>query len=79
MKTEATHPAESFRKLFTNYLKGLPSTSLEIGGTVMMEIWCCPGKTGILGLLLCLNWQAEYSGAGRDWEGNASRLFSMLS
>ena len=70
MKTDVVRPPESFGKVFTNYLKGLPSTVLEIGGTVMTEIWCRPGKTGIMGLLLCLNWQAVYSGAGRDWEGN---------
>ena len=36
----------------------------------MSMIWCCPGKMGIVGLLLCLYWQVEYSGAGKDWESN---------
>jgi hypothetical protein len=59
MKTDAKCPAESFGHVITNYLNGLPSTMLTIGGTVMTEIWCRPGKTGILGLILCLYWQAE--------------------
>ena len=72
-------PAESFRKVFTNYLKGLPLTTMETGGTVMTEIWCCPGKMGILGLLLCLYWQLEYSGAGLYWEGNVKHVESIFN
>jgi hypothetical protein len=70
MKTDAKHPAESFGHVITNYLNRLPSTTLTIGGTVMTEIWCRPGKTGILGLILCLYWQAEHSGAGNNWMKN---------
>jgi len=61
MKTDAKGPSESFRKVFTAYLNGLPSSTMAIQGTVMTEIWCRPGKTGIISLLLCLYWQAEYS------------------
>ena len=74
MRTDAWPPAESFRKVFNNYQKGLPLTTMESGGTVMTEIWCHPGKMGILGLLLCLYWQLEYSGAVLDWEGNVKRM-----
>jgi hypothetical protein len=70
MKIDAKRPSESFGKTFTNYLRGLPSGAMEGGGTVMANIWCRPGKTGILGLLLCLYWQGEYSGAGNDWKAN---------
>ena len=38
-----------------------------------------PGKTGILGLLLCLYWQAEYSGGGNDWKANIKRVESIFS
>ena len=72
-------PVESFRKVFTDYLKGLPLTTMETGGTVMTEIWCCPGKMGILGLLLCLYWQLEYSGAGLYWEGNVKHVESIFN
>jgi len=70
MKTDAKRPSESFGKVFTNYLGGLPSGAVAIGGAVMDNIWCRPGKTGILGLILCLYWQGEYSGAGNEWNAN---------
>lgn len=74
MKVDAKRPAESFGQSLTDYLSGLPSTALDIGGTVMTQIWCRPGKTGIFGLILCLYWQAEYSGAGVEWKANMERV-----
>lgn len=74
MKTDGTLPSDAFGQSFTDYLSGLLATTLRVGGTVMTEIWCCPGKTGVIGLLLCLYWQAEYSGAGKDWEENICRV-----
>jgi hypothetical protein len=74
MKTDATRPAEEFGQVFTKYLNELPSSTMAIKGTVMTEVWCRPGKTGIIGLLLCLYWQAEYSGAGNDWKANSKRV-----
>ena len=79
MKIDAKCPAESFGKAFTGYLKGLPSGTMKNNGTVMTEIWCRPGKTGIIGLLLCLNWQAVYSGAGNDWTQNMRRVESIFN
>jgi hypothetical protein len=70
MKSNATRPAEEFGQVFTKYLNKLPLSTVAIKGTVMMEVWCRPGKTGIIRLLLCLYWQAEYSGAGHDWKAN---------
>jgi hypothetical protein len=74
MKTNTKGPSESFGKVFTAYLDGLLSSTMAIQGTVMAEIWCRPGKTGIIGLLLCLYWQAEYSGAGHGWQANVKRV-----
>jgi len=79
MKTDAKRPAESFGHVITNYLNGLPPTTLTIGGMVMTEIWCRPGKTGILGLILCLYWQAEHSGAGNDWIENMKRVEGIFN
>jgi len=70
MRTDANRPADTFGQVFTEYLNGLPETTRTNGGTIMSEVWCRPGRTGILGLLLCLYWQAEYSGAGNDWKVN---------
>jgi len=74
MNIDANRPAEIFGTIFTEYLNKLPSSTMAIGGTVMTEIWCRPGKTGIIGLLLCLYWQAECSGAGNDWKMNITRV-----
>ena len=46
--------------------------------TVMSEVWAHPGKTGVIGLLLCLYWQAEYSGAGNDWNDNVKCIDSIF-
>jgi hypothetical protein len=70
MRTDANRPADTFGQVFTDYLNGLPETTQAIGGTIMSEVWCRPGRTGILGLLLCLYWQAEYSGTRNDWKVN---------
>ena len=79
MRIDAKRPADSFGQVFTGYLNGLPSTAFDIGGTVMTEIWCRPGKTGILGLLLCLYWQAEYSGGGNAWKSNIKRIEGIFN
>jgi hypothetical protein len=44
----------------------------------MSEVWACPGKTGVIGLLLCLYGQAEYSGAGNDWNYNVKCIDSIF-
>ena len=74
MKIDAKWPADTFGKVLTDYLSRLPSTALKVGGTVMTQVWCQPGKTGIIGLLLCLYWQVEYLGTGCDWKANVQRV-----
>ena len=78
MRTDVEHPAESFRQVFTEYLKGLPSFTNRHGGTVMTQIWCRPGWTGIVGLLLCLYWQSTYSGARNDYEDDLKHVKSIF-
>ena len=70
MSSNASQPAELFRSKFTMYLKGLPPSVRMTGGAVMEQVWCRSGKTGMVGLLLCLFWQAEYSEAGNEWKEN---------
>ena len=81
MRTDTPAPVEPFGKIFTSYLKGIQETTLEWGGTVMMEIWCHSGRMGIVGLLLCLYWQSMYLGARHDWDSKSKLLSpsSMLS
>ena len=79
MNTDATKPVESFGKAFTYYLKSLPPSTLKAGGTVGKEIWCQPGKMGVLGILLCLYWQAEYAGIGNDWRDNVKLVEHILN
>ena len=70
MSSNASQLVESFGSKFTMYLKGLPPSICMTGRTVMEQVWCHSGKTGTVGLLLCLFWQAEYSGAGNEWKEN---------
>ena len=79
MNSDATPPADTFGNVFTEYLNGLQLTAKESTNTVMSAIWCHSRKTGILGLLLCLYWQAGYSGAGRDWESNMKCVESIFN
>jgi len=74
MKTATQRPPKSFGKVLTDYLKSLPSTKSEGRDTIMTEVWCRPGETGIIGLLLCLYWQSGYPGAGNDWKANVKRV-----
>ena len=69
-KVNAQTPSDTFRQVLTDYLASLPSSTGEVGGSIMKQVWCQPGKMGIFGLLLCLYWQAEYAGAGDDWDKN---------
>jgi len=79
MKVDAKRPSESFGKTFTTYLSRYSSNPEDMAGTIMSNTWCRPGKTGILGLLVCLYWQAEYCGAGNDWETNRERVEGILN
>jgi hypothetical protein len=45
----------------------------------MDNIWCRPGKTGILSLLLCIYWQTEHSGAGNDWDSNVQYVEGIFN
>jgi hypothetical protein len=70
MQTDAIPPAESFGNDYTDFLGNLPWTSMIKGNAVLDQVWCRPGKTGIVFLLVGLHWQAVYSGAGKKWERN---------
>jgi hypothetical protein len=79
MRVDAKPPSESFGNTFTTYLSQYPPNAADMAGTVMSNTWCRSGKTGILGLLVCLYWQAEYSGAGNDWELNLERVEGIFN
>jgi hypothetical protein len=81
MKTDATRPSEAFGNVFTEYLRTLPASTHAIDGTVMDQPWSRSGRTGVIGLVLCLYWQAVYSGAGTDWHANfelMERIFNAI-
>jgi len=74
MKTDVEPPTNAFGKVLTDYLKGVPSTTPEGRSTVMSELWCRPGVTGIIGLLVCLCWQAKDTGLQSEWKENVKRV-----
>ena len=79
MKSNAHRPTNTFGQHFTNYIKRLPTDVWKEGGTVMQQVWCHSGKTGILGLLLCLYWQAEYCGTGHARKGNIKAVEQIFN
>ena len=48
------------------------------GDAILDQIWCRPGKTGVVFLLVGLHWQAVYSGAGKKWERNLKLVDSIF-
>lgn len=79
--TDSAHPPESFGNAFTTYLKQLPWDTMTKGDAVLDQIWCRPGKTGIIVFLVGLYWQSEYSGAGNAWSDNmtlVNRIFHAI-
>ena len=70
MRNDATRPQESFGKEFTRYLEQLPWDSMIGGDEILKQIWCRPGRSGVIVLLVGLYWQAVYSGGGKEWKGN---------
>jgi len=78
MQTDPTPPGESFGNDFTNFLGNLPWSSITKGDGILQQVWCCPGKTGIVFLLVGLHWQAVYSGAGKKWERNVKLVDNIF-
>jgi hypothetical protein len=70
MHVDCSRPGEPFGNEFTNYLVGLPWSSLADSNSIMDEIWCHPGRTGIIVLLVGLYWQALYSRSKKKWASN---------
>jgi hypothetical protein len=75
---DCPRPGEEFGNEFTDYLVGLPWTSLATGNGIMDEMWCRPGRTGTIVLLVGLYWQALYSGAGKKWASNLERVETIF-
>lgn len=73
---------ESFGTTFKVYLQSLDIPSLQRNPDAVLElIWARDGRTGIVGLLACLHWEAVASGVGNDWRKNAEQvelLFDMI-
>ncbi|KAI0245018.1 hypothetical protein BJV78DRAFT_1159260 [Lactifluus subvellereus] len=75
MKTDTNPPSDAFGQVLTEYLSRLPPSVFKAGGkSVMTQVWCRLGRTGIVGLLLCLHWQVEYSGTRPEWKTNLKRV-----
>ena len=78
LRVDCPRPGEEFGNEFTDYLVGLPWTSLGTGNGIMDEMWCRPGRTGTIALLVGLYWQALYSGAGKKWASNLERVETIF-
>jgi hypothetical protein len=74
LRTDSSCLGEPFGNEFTNYMQELPWDTLTQGDAVLDQVWCRPGRTGIIVLLVGLYWQAEYSGGGNLWDDNIWRV-----
>lgn len=45
----------------------------------MEQEWCWSGKTRVIGLLLCLFWQVEYSCVRPEWNRNIKTVQSIFN
>lgn len=71
LMTQPAHlPDDRFGKVWTAFLASLKINTFPDGDAILEEVWCRPGKTGIVSFILGLYWQAEYSGGGNDWQRN---------
>lgn len=72
-------PEKSFDICLTEYLRGLNWMQLESDlDHVLSYPWARSGKTGLIGLLLVLNWQAIYSGTGKAWMDNVALVTKLF-
>jgi hypothetical protein len=62
------HPQldDGFGKIWTTFLLQLAVLDWETTLDILQEMWCRPGQTRIVFLLLEIHWQAEYCGTGKD-------------
>lgn len=78
LQQDCPAPAETFGNEFTRYLDGLQWEVITKGDGVLQHIWCRPGKTGIVVLLVGLYWQAIYSGSGKKWASNVKHVDAIF-
>ena len=74
LSQEHPQPDGGFDKVWTTFLSQLAISDREKTSDILQEMWCRPGHTGIVFLLLGMHWQAEYFGTGKDWHRNVKRV-----
>lgn len=72
LRVDNNGPSDSWAECFTEYLKKLRITPDVNNRTFLDEPWVRAGRTGIIGLVKGLHWQALHFAAGPDWESNVS-------
>ena len=79
MRVDAMPPrGDGFGAIWTSFLKSLPISEWKDNDGVLEQVWCRTGTTGIVFLVLGLFWQAEYSGAGKEWTSNMRRVHDIF-
>ena len=79
LSQEHPPPDDGFGKVWTTFLSQLAVSDWETTSDILQEMWCRPGQTGIVFLLLGTHWQAEYCGTGKDWHKNVKRVESIFN
>lgn len=78
MRVDNRGPSDSWPQCFTEYLQTLSIAPDASNHTFFDEPWVRSGRTGIIGLVNGLNWQALHFAAGPDWESNVAHVESLF-
>ena len=79
LSQEHPPPDDGFGKVWTTFLSQLAVSDWETTSDILEEMWCRPGQTGIMFLLLGTHWQAEYCRTGKDWHKNVKHVESIFN
>ena len=69
---------EDFECKITDYLLKLPWETITHGDGILEQVWCHPGRTGIIIFLLGLYWQADSLNVGMAWQENLQRVETIF-
>jgi hypothetical protein len=74
LRQDSIRTVGDFQHEFTDYLVSLPWAALTDGDAILDEVWCRPGRTGIVVFLVGLYWQALDSAIGTEWHSNIKHV-----
>ena len=69
---------EQFGDQMNKWWHGIAGSGLQEGDHVLKNLWCRTGHTGIIMLVLGMNWWAQHSGGGNKWQTVLKEMTTMF-